>query len=73
MLRLAWIFGFISTQDYESRKRRKKLGSLAIDANEAALNRVERSLVYDRIAVIVFLIALTILFYTVKYAPSLRP
>ena len=60
MLRLAWIFGVISTRDYDCRTRQKSLGTSAVGANEGALRRMERSLVTDRIAVIVFLIAITI-------------
>ena len=72
MLRLAWIFGVLSTRDYDCRTRQKKFGNAAITANEGALKRLERSLVEDRIAVIVFLVAITIFLYTVEYAPAFR-
>jgi hypothetical protein len=72
MLRLAWVFGLISTRDYDCRTRQKKFGNAAIAANETALKRMERSLVEDRIAVIVFLLAITIFLYTIEYAPAFK-
>ena len=72
MLRLAWICGLVSTRDYDCRTRRKNFGKAAIAANEVALKRMERSLVEDRIAVIVLLVAITIFLYTIKYAPAFR-
>ena len=72
MLRLAWILGIISTRYYDSRKRQRMFGNAAIVADEVALKRMERSLVHDRIAVIVFLVAITIFLYTIEYAPAFR-
>jgi hypothetical protein len=72
MLRLGWICGLISTRDYDCQKRQKNFGDAAIAANEGALKRMERSLVEDRLAVIMFLVAITILFYTIEYAPAFR-
>ena len=72
MLRLAWICGLVSTRDYDCQLRQSKIGSAAIAANEGALERMERSLVEDRIAVIVFLVAITIFLYTIEYAPAFR-
>jgi hypothetical protein len=72
MLRLAWICGLITTRDYDTQKRQRKFGNAAIAANESALKRMERSLVEDRIAVIVFLLAITIFLYTIEYAPAFK-
>ena len=72
MLRLAWIVGLVSTRDYNRQMRQKRLGKAAVEANEAALKRMERSLVEDRIAVIVFLVAITIFLYAIEYAPAFR-
>jgi len=72
MLRLAWIFGVVSTRDYDCQTRQKKFGKAAIAANETALTRMERSLVEDRIAVILVLVAITIFLYTIEYAPAFR-
>jgi hypothetical protein len=72
MLRLAWICGLITTRDYDTQKRLQKFGNAAIAANEGALKRMERSLVEDRIAVIVFLLAITIFLYTIEYAPAFK-
>jgi hypothetical protein len=72
MLRLAWIFGLVSTRDYDTQIRQKKFGNAAVAANEGALKRMERSLVEDRIAVIVFLLAITIFLYTIEYAPAFK-
>jgi len=72
MLRLAWICGLITTRDYDTQKRLQKFVNAAIAANEGALKRMERSLVEDRIAVIVFLLAITIFLYTIEYAPAFK-
>ena len=72
MLRLAWICGLITTRDYDCQTRQKKFGNAAIAANAGALKHMERSLVQDRIAVIVFLLAITIFLYTIEYAPAFR-
>jgi len=72
MLRFAWICGLLSTRDYDCQRRQKKFGSAAVAANEGALKRMERSLVEDRIAVVVFLLAITIFLYTIEYAPAFR-
>jgi hypothetical protein len=72
MLRLAWICGLVSTRDYDCQLRQRKIGNAAIAANEGALERMERSLVEDRIAVVVLLVAITIFLYTLEYAPAFR-
>jgi hypothetical protein len=72
MLRLAWICGLITTRDYDCQERQRKFGNSAIAASEGALKDMERSLVEDRIAVIVFLLAITIVLYTIEYAPAFR-
>jgi hypothetical protein len=72
ILRLAWICGLVSTRDYDSRTRQRKIGKAAIAANDGALERMERSLAEDRIAVVVFLVAITIFLYTLEYAPAFR-
>ena len=72
MLRLAWICGLVSTRQYDCQRRQRKIGQAAITANEGALERMERSLVEDRIAVVVLLIAITIFLYTIEYAPAFR-
>ena len=71
-LRLAWICGLISTRDYDCRKRQRNIGKAAVAANGVALKRMERSLAEDRIAVIVFLLAITIFLYTIEYAPAFK-
>lgn len=70
MLRLAWIFGVISTRDYDYRNRQKRIGTCVIGANEGALQRLERSLTRDRIAVILIVVAITILLYALEYGPE---
>lgn len=72
MLRFAWICGLVSTRDYDYHTRQRRIGRAAIAANDGALERMERSLVEDRIAVVVFLVAITIFLYTLEYAPAFR-
>lgn len=69
-LRLAWILGFLSTRDYDSRMREKRFGSGAVEATESALQLLERALNQDRLAVIVFFIGAIILVYTILNAPG---
>lgn len=71
LLRLAWIFGFISTRDYELRRRHSTFGPGAVTATESAFERLERSLAKDRLAIIVFLIGTIVLVYTLLNAPGL--
>jgi hypothetical protein len=72
MLRLAWICGLVTTEEYDYQTRQRKFGKAAVAANEGALKRMERSLVEDRIAVVVFLLAITLFLYTIEYAPAFR-
>jgi len=72
ILRLCWICGLVSTREYDFQTRRRKFGKAAIAASEGALERLERSLVEDRIAVVVFLLAISIFLYTIEYAPAFR-
>lgn len=76
LLRFAWIFGFISTRRYDLHVRLKRFGSGAVEGSDTALGRLENALIEDRVAVILFLIGLTILAYTYLNAPGfegLRP
>ena len=68
LLRLAWIFGFISTRDYEARRRKEKYGPAAVAATESAFARLERSLAEDRLAIVLFLAGFIIIAYTVMNA-----
>lgn len=67
-LRLAWIFGLISTREYEQRRRQKQFGQSAVPATESAFARLERTLTEDRLAVVLFLVGTVILAYTVLNA-----
>jgi len=69
MLRLAWITGIISTPEYNSRKRRQQFGPAVIEPSETALDHLERRLLEDRIAVVLFLVAFIVLAYTLFNAP----
>jgi hypothetical protein len=69
LLRFAWIFGIISTQEYDSRMRRRQYGSEAIAGTHNALERLDRSLLEERVAVVLFLIALMI--FTCTFLHSL--
>lgn len=71
MLRLAWICGFVSSRDYVSRVREGSFGPDAVQAAEAALSRMERALLQERVAVVLFLVGIVILTYTLLNAPAL--
>ena len=70
MFRLAWTFGFVSTREYSARMRASRFGHEAGDATDDAVKRLERTLLEDRAAMIIFLIALIILAYTALNAPA---
>jgi len=69
MLRLAWIFGFLSTRDYALRLRQKRFRPAVTEAADCALQRLERPLLEDRLAVILFLFGSMIFAYTFLNAP----
>ena len=69
MLRLAWIFGLLSTRDYDLRMRQKRFRSAGAEATGCALQRFERPLFEDRLAVILFLLGIMVFAYTFLNAP----
>jgi hypothetical protein len=71
MLRLAWICGLLSTREYHVKSRLEKYGSNAIVGPDSVLDRLDRSLVQDRIAVVLFLVGLVILTYAALKGPAL--
>ena len=64
MLRLAWIFGLLSTRDYRLRMRQKRFGPAGTESTDCALQRLERPLFEDRLAMILFLLGSMIFAYT---------
>lgn len=70
-LRLAWILGLVSTDEYETRRRRKRFGHEAVQATDAVLRRLEDSLVQDRFALVILLVAVIVLVYTYMHGPLL--
>jgi len=71
LLRLAWILGFVSTPDYHARMRRSRYGAQAIVGGESAVNRLERTLAQDRLALVLFLLGLVLLLFTWVHGPVL--
>ena len=69
MLRLAWIFGLLSTRDYALRMRQQRFRPAVTEATDCALERLERPLLEDRLAVILFLFGSLIFAYTFLNAP----
>jgi hypothetical protein len=69
MLRLAWIFGLLSTRDYALRLRERRFRPAVAAPTEYALQRLERPLLEDRLAVIFFLLGSILLAYTFLNAP----
>jgi hypothetical protein len=70
-LRAKWICGLLSTGEYDLQSRTKRFGAGAVPASEPASQRLERSLLEDRLAVVIFLFAALILAYTFLNAPGL--
>jgi hypothetical protein len=64
MLRLAWILGLLSTRDYDLSMRQKRFRRAVPEATDCALQRLERPLFEDRLAVILFLLGIAIFAYT---------
>jgi hypothetical protein len=69
MLRLAWIFGLLSTRDYALRMRQQRFRPAVTEATDCVLERLERPLLEDRLAVILFLFGIIIFVYTFLNAP----
>jgi len=69
--RIAWILGLISTRGYHARIRQHRFGASLTHAPEAAIRDLDRSLLEDRCAVVLFLISAVILVYTFLNAPAL--
>jgi len=69
LLRLAWICGLISSREYASRARLDRFGPEAVSAAETTLKYVEKLLLQERLAVVLFLIGIAILTYTLINAP----
>lgn len=70
MYRLAWTFGLVSTHKYSSRMREQRFGSAEADYAEYANENLERTLLKDRAAMVIFLIGLIIFAYTFLNAPG---
>jgi hypothetical protein len=70
-LRLAWIFGFLSTREYDARCRQNRFGPKALESTNSALQRLERGLAEDRLAVVLVLLSVVILLYTYLNGPLL--
>ncbi|HZU25212.1 MAG TPA: hypothetical protein VFA04_06795 [Bryobacteraceae bacterium] len=68
-LRLAWILGLLPTHEYETRRRRRRFGDNAVQATDAVLARLESTLVQDRFALVLLLIAVVVLVYTYIHGP----
>lgn len=69
MFRLAWTFGFITTREYSARTRTEQYGREAGTPTDAALQRLETTLIQDRLALVIFLVGVIILAYTALNAP----
>jgi hypothetical protein len=65
MLRIRWIVGFVSTHEYGRRMRNQP-----VYAPESRAKSLERCLMEDRLAIILFLAGAIILAYTFLNAPT---
>jgi hypothetical protein len=63
-LRISWILGFVSTEDYG-----RRICAQPVYAPESRTKSLERCLLEDRLAIILFLIGTIILAYTFLNAP----
>jgi len=71
LLRAAWILGFVSTDEYQSRARTIRFGAGVPALTDTALRKLERSLASDRLAVVLFLIGAVLLVWTCVHGPML--
>ena len=69
MLRLAWIFGVLSTRDYDLRMRQKRVRPSEAEAKGYLWEPLEQPLFRDRLAVILFLLGSLLFVYTFLNAP----
>lgn len=72
LLRLAWIFGLLHSREYDRRVRSRKIGAATIDAADGAMERLEKVLVEERAAVVLFLAGGVVLAYSLLNAPAFR-
>ena len=68
-LRFAWILGFLSTHEYETKRRQARFGANAVQATDAVFHRLERTLSQERCALVLLLVALVLLAYTALHGP----
>jgi hypothetical protein len=64
MLRIRWILGFVSTHEYG-----RRMGSQPVYTPESRAKSLERCLMEDRLAIVLFLAGAIILTYTFLNAP----
>jgi hypothetical protein len=63
-LRIGWILGFVSTEDYGRHRGQP------VYAPEGRTKSLERCLLEDRLAIVLFLVGAIILAYTFLNAPA---
>jgi hypothetical protein len=72
LLRFAWIFGLLHSREYDRRLRVRKTGADKIDVPDSAVERLEKLLVEERAAVLLFLAGGVVLAYSLLNAPAFR-
>jgi hypothetical protein len=71
MLRLSWILGLVTTGEYSKRLRTARFGPeyAKVELPDCAVNKLEATLKEHRIALIVFLVGITVVVYTLINGP----
>jgi hypothetical protein len=72
LLRFAWIFGLLHSREYDRRLRVRKTGAKTEDAPDSAVQRLEKLLVEERAAVVLFLAGGVVLAYSLLNGPAFR-
>jgi hypothetical protein len=70
LLRFAWIFGLLHSREYDRRLRSRKTGAETIDAPDSAVERLEKLLIEERAAVLLFLAGGVLLAYSLLNGPA---
>jgi hypothetical protein len=70
LLRFAWIFGLLHSREYDRRLRSRKTGAETIDVPDSAVERLEKLLIEERAAVLLFLAGGVVLAYSLLNGPA---
>jgi hypothetical protein len=72
LLHFAWIFGLLHSREYDRRVRARTIGANTVDAADSAVDHLEKVLIEERAAVVLFLAGGVVLAYSLLNGPAFR-